>query len=62
MENFTTIFTMKKTKLKKTFNAWEYYFEKLNKYTLKSLSISKCYLTNNNFSKSFLITSFALII
>ena len=61
MENFTTIYN-EKNKVEKTFNAWEYYFEKLNKYTLKEVYQSQnVILTNNNFSK-FLIITFALII
>ena len=31
MQNFTTIYN---EKINGTFNAWEYYFEKINKYTL----------------------------
>ena len=53
MENFTTIYN-EKNKVEKTFNAWEYYFEKLNKYTLKEVYQSQnVILTNNNFSKFF---------
>ena len=36
MQNFTTIYN-EKGKVNDTYNAWEYYFEKLNKYSLKEV-------------------------
>ena len=40
MENFTTIYN-EKEKIDNTFNAWEYYFEKINKYSLREVYTSK---------------------
>lgn len=40
MENFKTIYNENK-KIKKTYNAWEYYFEKLNKFSLEEVYNSK---------------------
>ena len=52
MENFTTIYN-EKNKVEKTFNAWEYYFEKLNKYTLKEVYQSQnVILTSPSFQTS----------
>ena len=49
-------FTMKKNKVEKIiffFNAWEYYFEKLNKYTLKEVYQSQnVILTSPSFQTS----------
>ena len=36
MQNFTTIYN-EKEKVNDTYNAWEYYFKKLNKYSLKDV-------------------------
>ena len=36
MENFTTIYN-EQEKIDNTYNAWEYYFEKINKYSLKEV-------------------------
>ena len=36
MENFTTIYN-EQEKINNTYNAWEYYFEKINKYSLKEV-------------------------
>ena len=36
MENFTTIYN-EKSKVFKTFNAWEYYFEQFSKVNLKNI-------------------------
>ena len=53
MQNFTTIYNEKK-KINGTFNAWEYYFEKINKYTLDEVYKSKnVVISGNNFSKLF---------
>ena len=52
MENFTTIYN-EKNKVEKTFNAWEYYFEKINKYTLKEVYQSQnVILTSPSFQTS----------
>ena len=40
MDNFKTIYNEKK-KIKNTNNAWEYYFEKLNKFSLDEVYKSK---------------------
>ena len=40
MDNFKTIYNEKK-KIKNTNNAWEYYFEKLNKFSLEEVYKSK---------------------
>tara|TARA_Y100000992_G_scaffold302227_1_gene275545 strand:+ start:102 stop:1130 length:1029 start_codon:yes stop_codon:yes gene_type:complete len=53
MENFPTIYNEKK-KINNSFNAWDYYFEKINKYKLKDVYKSKNViftnkLTNKNF-------------
>ena len=53
MENFTTIYN-EKEKINNTYNAWEYYFEKLNKYTLKEVYKSQnVIITENLFHDSF---------
>ena len=53
MENFTTIYN-EQEKINNTYNAWEYYFEKINKYSLKEVYNSQnVILTNNTFSNSF---------
>ena len=45
MENFTTIYN-EREKINNTYNAWEYYFEKLNKYTLKVYNSQNVILTS----------------
>ena len=40
MENFSTIYN-EKCKILGTSNAWEYYFEKINKYNLSEVYKSK---------------------
>ena len=40
MENFTTIYN-ERQKINNTYNAWEYYFEKLNKYNLSEVYKSR---------------------
>ena len=53
MENFTTIYN-EKEKIDNTYNAWEYYFEKLNKYNLKEVYKSQnVIITENLFYDSF---------
>ena len=53
MENFTTIYN-EREKINNTYNAWEYYFEKLNKYTLNEVYKSQnVIITENLFHKSF---------
>ena len=53
MENFTTIYN-EKEKVNNTYNAWEYYFEKINNYSLKEVYKSQnVILSNNTFFKSF---------
>jgi hypothetical protein len=53
MENFTTIYN-EKEKIDNTYNAWEYYFEKINKYSLKDVYKSQnVILGNNTFYKCF---------
>ena len=53
MENFTTIYN-EKEKINNTYNSWEYYFEKINKYSLSEVYKSQnVILTNNNFFSSF---------
>ena len=48
MENFTTIYN-EKEKIDNTYNAWEYYFEKLNKYSLKEVYKSQNVILTNEF-------------
>ena len=49
MENFKTIYNEKK-KIKNTYNAWEYYFSKLNNFSLEEVYKSKNVLiTSDNF-------------
>ena len=51
MENFTTIYN-EKEKIDNTFNAWEYYFEKINKYSLREVYTSKnVILSSSNFQQ-----------
>ena len=53
MENFTTIYNERR-KINNTYNAWEYYFEKLNKYTLNEVYKSQnVIITENLFHNSF---------
>ena len=53
MENFTTIYN-EKEKINNTYNAWEYYFEKLNKYTLSEVYNSQnVIITENLFHDTF---------
>ena len=53
MENFTTIYN-EREKINNTYNAWEYYFEKLNKYTLSEVYNSQnVIITGNLFHDSF---------
>ena len=53
MENYKTIYN-EKTKIKNTLNAWEYYFEKLNKFELSDVYKSKnVIITNNKFYRNF---------
>ena len=53
MENFTTIYNEKK-KIDNTYNAWEYYFEKLNKYSLKVYKSQNVILTNEFYQDNML--------
>ena len=53
MQNFTTIYN-EKEKVNDTYNAWEYYFKKLNKYSLKDVYMSQnVILSENVFYNSF---------
>lgn len=53
MHNFTTIYN-EKTKILSTNNAWEYYFEKLNKYSLHfAYKSKKYYISENKLSGDF---------
>ena len=53
MENYKTIYN-EKISVKNTFNAWEYYFEKLNNYELTEVYKSKnVIITNNKFYRNF---------
>ena len=53
MENFKTIYNEKK-KIKNTYNAWEYYFEKMNNHSLEEVYQSKNVLiTSDNFFNFF---------
>ena len=53
MRNFTTIYN-EKTKILSTNNAWEYYFEKLNKYSLHfAYKSKKYYISENKLSGDF---------
>ncbi len=53
MENYKTIYN-EKIKIKNTFNAWEYYFEKLNNFELDQVYKSKnVIITNNKFFRDF---------
>ena len=47
MKNFKTIYN-ERVKLKKTFNAWNYYFENLNQYSLEEVYKSKNVLLSDN--------------
>ena len=52
MKNYPTLYNEKK-KIKKTYNSWEYYFEKLNKYSLKEVyKSSKVFLSSTVFQKN----------
>ena len=52
MENFTTIYN-EKEKIDSSYNAWDYYFKKLNKYNLKEIYKSKnLILTSSKFQPS----------
>ena len=48
MENFTTIYN-EREKINNTYNAWEYYFEKLNKYSLKEVYKSQNVILTSQF-------------
>tara|TARA_B100000579_G_scaffold391590_1_gene366920 strand:+ start:249 stop:1280 length:1032 start_codon:yes stop_codon:yes gene_type:complete len=48
MENFTTIYN-EREKINNTYNAWEYYFEKLNKYTLNEVYKSQNVILTSQF-------------
>ena len=48
MENFTTIYN-ERQKINNTYNAWEYYFEKLNKYNLKEVYKSQNVILTSQF-------------
>ena len=48
MENFTTIYN-EREKINNTYNAWEYYFEKLNKYTLNEVYNSQNVILTSEF-------------
>ena len=53
MENFTTIYNERK-KIKKTRNAWEYYFENLSNFKLKDIYKSqKVIFTDNTYQHNF---------
>ena len=53
MENFTTIYNEEK-KIDNSFNAWDYYFEKINKYKLQDVYKSKrVIITKDKFFKQF---------
>ena len=52
MENFTTIYNERK-KIKKTSNAWEYYFENLSNFKLKDIYRSKSNFTDNAYQHNF---------
>ena len=47
MENFTTIYN-ERQKINNTYNAWEYYFEKLNKYNLSEVYKSQNVIITEN--------------
>ena len=48
------LFITKKLSVKNTFNAWEYYFEKLNNFELTDVYKSKnVIITNNKFYRNF---------
>ena len=48
MENFTTIYN-ERGKINNTYNAWEYYFEKLNKYSLSEVYNSQNVILTSQF-------------
>ena len=48
MENFPTIYNEKTKKFKNTKNAWNYYFQNLNEYTLNDVYKSKNVLITDN--------------
>ena len=53
MKNFTTIYNEEK-KVDNSFNAWDYYFERINNYELKEVYKSRCVIiTKNKFFKQF---------
>tara|TARA_Y100000590_G_scaffold302630_1_gene341153 strand:- start:2610 stop:3659 length:1050 start_codon:yes stop_codon:yes gene_type:complete len=53
MENYKTIYN-EKIRVKNTFNAWEYYFEKLNNFELTEVYKSKnVIITSNKFYRNF---------
>ena len=52
MKNFTTIYN-EKNKINGHYNAWEYYFKKLNKFSLKEVYQSKSVIfSNSNFESN----------
>ena len=51
MENFTTIYN-ERQKINNTYNAWEYYFEKLNKYNLSEVYKSQNVILTSQFYQS----------
>ena len=58
MKNFPTIYNEKNI-VNGTYNAWEYYFEKVSKYTLEEVYKSKnVFITNNNFEKNMTLELF----
>ena len=48
MENFTTIYN-EKEKINNTYNSWEYYFEKINKYSLSEVYKSQNVILTSSF-------------
>ena len=54
MENFSTIYN-EKSKILGTFNAWEYYFEKINKYNLSEVYKSRNVIISNSEIEHFMI-------
>ena len=48
MENFTTIYN-EKEKINNTYNSWEYYFEKINKYSLNEVYKSQNVILTSSF-------------
>ena len=58
MKNFPTIYNEKNI-VNGTYNAWEYYFEKVSKYTLEEVYKSKnVFITNNNFENNMTLELF----